>query len=903
MRGPAETDSTRHPLKSPLLIIASCFALGVLLADPRHQPLADVIPSVGILLASAGTCCLAGLALLRSGWPKVSGLLALIGFAVAGSASSFLFEARFPPNHVRYLATAGVDLSDPIRLEGILVSTPIRTAYGLQFDIQATKVEVGDPKKGGIPHPITGKVRLRLETSSDLEAWSQIGSMQLQYGDSIRALARLRRPKNYQNPGSFDFRWWTESFEDLYWVGTIKSPLLVEKLPPAGGPSFSRLLEHTRRRLIDAIDALYPPWSRDMRYGAVLKAVLLGERASLDSDTIESFRASGLYHLLVVAGLHLGLLALIANFLLRRLPLGATARSIALLTFLGGYAALVEQRSATLRATLMILAYLVGRLLYRERVLLNAIGLAALVLLLARPAWLFESGFQLSFIAVLLIAGLAVPILMRTTEPYRRALWEIDEVGQDIRFTPRQAQFRLDVRALVEGLTSRASFLERHPAIAAGAVTGPIRLALWTANILLFSLILQGGLLLPMAKTFHRVTIAGIGLNALAIPVMVALLAVAVPTVLLAALAPSLAVWPARAVALILKGLFALTAFPSLAHWMSFRVAEPPAWVALGFVLSAFIAAVALGRRPRVFWISLSSMVLFAVLISLHPSAPVLPSSVLELTALDCGGGDAVFVVLPNRTALLVDAGGSRARNTGEGSLQGRRWDPGEDIISPYLWSRGVEKIDVVVLSDAREDHLSGLAAVVRNFRVGEFWHGGNAYSPASQELLEQVRDRGIPIREMAAGDSLRRGTTSILILSPARGDNMSPARNSTSGDPLVIRISDGGASVLLPGDSSARLERELLHSAFPLESTVLKVARQGSKTSSTSEFLARVLPRVALVSAEENGRGDLPSSETVARLQAVGARVYRTDVSGAVTVVMRDGSISVQTFGVSPAD
>jgi len=215
MRGPAETDSTRQSLKSPLLIVASCFALGVFLAHPRHQPLADVMQSVSLLLASAGTCSLAGLVLLGSGWPKVSGLLALIGFAVAGSASSFLFEARFPPNHVRYLATSGVDLSDPIRLEGILVSTPIRNAYGVQFDVKATHVEVGDPKTGGITHPTTGKVRVRLETSSDPAAWSEIESLHLQYGDAIRALVRLRRPKNHQNPGSFDFRWWMESFEDL----------------------------------------------------------------------------------------------------------------------------------------------------------------------------------------------------------------------------------------------------------------------------------------------------------------------------------------------------------------------------------------------------------------------------------------------------------------------------------------------------------------------------------------------------------------------------------------------------------------------------------------------------------------------------------------------------------------
>lgn len=898
-------DSEREappPFKSPLLVVASSFALGILLAHPEHVPLAEIIREASLLLATGAACLLTGIISLRAGWPKISGVLAIAGFTIAGSTSSLLFEGRFPPNHVRHLATSGIDLADPIRLEGVLISAPLRTPYGLQFDIQATRVEADNPEAGGRTRPVTGKVRLRLETSGDPAAWSQIESMRLQYGDSIRALARLRQPRSYRNPGSFNFRWWMESIEDIWWDGTIKNPLLLEQLPRPGGLGVGNLISAIRQRLVNAIDALYPPWSRDERYGAVLKAVLVGERASLDSDTIENFRASGLYHLLVIAGLHIGLLALIANFLLRRFPLGATARSIALLLFLLGYAALVEQRSSTLRATLMILAYLVARLLYRERVLLNAIGLAALVLLLERPAWLFEAGFQLSFSAVLLIAGLAVPILGRTLEPYRRALWEIDQARLDIRFTPRQAQFRLDVRSLINGLKSRLGLLERHPTLASRTVTGTIRMALWVAYILLFSAILQVGLFLPMAETFHRVTIAGIGLNAVAIPLMATLLLGAIPTVLLAVVAPSLAFWPSRAVALVLKCIFALTAFPSLAHWLSFRVADPPTWVALGFALSAVLGGLALRRRPRVAWISLAAMVLFAMLISLHPFAPRLPRGILEVTALDCGGGDAVFVVLPDQTTLLLDAGGSRTRITREGTSPGRRWDPGEDIVSPYLWSRGIQKIDILALSNLRDDHLAGVAAVIRNFRVGELWRGGNSFAPAYQVLTETARRRGTPIREIAAGEVLTRGTTSIVILGPPRQSDIVPTTNSTSGDPLVLRISDHAASVLLPGDSSAKMERELLSSPFPLESTVLELAPESSKILSNPEFLGRVLPRVALVSAESDG-SRVPTPAALARLQAAGTRVYRTDVSGAVTVAMRDGSIAIHTFGASPGD
>jgi competence protein ComEC len=891
-------------VKSPLLLLACSFALGIFLAHPERLLLSDLIRDITVLLTAGGFCLLIGLICLGRKWWLPSSVLALAGFAIAGAATAFLFEARFPPNHVRNLKSSGIDLSDPVRVEGVLVSSPLRTADALKFEMDARSIEAGSFETGPHTRPLRGNIQIRLEASRDLAAWPDIEAMRLQYGDRIRAMIQLRRPHIYQNPGGFDFRLWMESVEDLFWVGTIKSPLLVEKLPRTERPGLSDFLVRTRQRLVNSIDTLYPPWSGEMRDGAVLKAVLLGERASLDSDTIENFRKTGLYHLLVIAGLHIGLLALIAGYALRLLPLGEAWRTTLLVIFLLAYAAVVEERAPTLRATLMILVYLTARLFYREHAALNAIGLAALGLLLYRPAWLFETGFQLSFSAALLIAGLAVPILARTTEPYRRALWKIDEIGRDQSLEPRQAQFRLDLRDLIEGMKSRLSIMQRHPATASFTVTGPIRAVVWAANMLLFSAVLQVGLSLPMAQTFHRVTIAGIGLNALAIPVMVCLLASAVPMVILGAIAPALAVWPAKAVHLILSLLFALTDWPGLSGWLSFRVSSPPVWVAWGFVLSAVIAAWALGRKAHVFQIALASLAFFAALVALHPFAPRLPHGVLEVTALDCGGGDALFVVLPDRTTLLMGAGGIRMRNNREGALHARRWDPGEDIVSPYLWSRGVERIDIVVLSDSREEHLAGMAAVIGNFSVGEFWHGKNPATPGYLDLLEKAKRLGIAIREVAAGDRFVSGETAVQILWPHAGrEGIFASHTPNQDDSLVMRISAGEAGILLPGDITAKVEEELLRSEFPLESRTLRLTQHDSKTSSASDFLARVLPSVALVSSESGGRTAMPSAEFLERLRLAGIQAFRPDIDGAVTVEMRGRSVSVRTYRASPSD
>jgi competence protein ComEC len=892
--------------KSPLAALAASFALGI--CGAHYMP--GKLAPAGFLVGACA-CILVGLILLRSGWHRTAVCFALASLAATGVADTRRWEDRFPLNHVRYLESMGADLNDAVRLKGRVISSPYRTGYGLQFDVEAQQTEFL-----GRVHMVTGKVRLRVQGSEDRETSENGGPLELQYGDVVQTLVRLRRPHIYQNPGSFDFRRWMEDIEDIYWVGTVKNPRLVEKTGHAVGFHFAEIVERVRQRLLRGIDDLYPPWSVQGRYGAVLKAVLWGERTSLDSDTIEDFRKTGLYHLLVIAGLHVGLLTLLLGYVLQFFPWSRMTKSCSVLGFLVVYSFLVQQRAPTLRATLMIALYLVARILDRDHSALNSIGAVALMLLYVRPAWLFETGFQLSFGAALLIVGVVVPILDRTTEPYRRALRRLDDVLLDDSFSPRLAQARLDFRALVTALRHSAGFLERHPALARNLVVAPLRLLVWVANMLLFSGILQMGLLLPMVKTFHRVTFAGIGLNALAIPVMTLLLALALPINLLSVVSPAVAAGPAKLLAAVMALLFNMTHLPKLAPWLSYRMPEPPLWVVWGFCGAFAFAGLTLryswrasgsGRAPLgptyargAAGASLAACAVFVVLVALHPFAPRLPSGVLRLTVLDCGHGDAAFLLFPDGTTMLVDAGGGHTRGAREGGFQGRRWDPGEDIVSPFLWSQGMKKIDVVALTRAHEDHFGGLGAIFNNFRVGEFWHAPGPETPEYAALLDKVAELAIPTRTLMAGDTLAIGDTSIHVLWPS-GDPPSEGL-SANDDSLVMRISAGGQSFMLPGDASRKVEQQLLVSGEPLKSAVLKVAHRGSKSSSSEEFIARVVPSVAIISTEAGGMANLPSPGTLEVLRNAGARVFETGIDGAITVDWKDGSLNVSTYAASTA-
>jgi competence protein ComEC len=869
-----------------MLVLAVSLALGILLE--RSQRIGVATP-----LVLAALCLLAGPILLQKNWNRTALACLLAGFVCAGAASQVLFRFRFPANHISHLSQWGFDLEQPVNVEGYVATELVHTPTGFEFDAMLSEID-----QGGHVHPATGKLRMRARSAEQFHIAR--GAWNLRYGDPVRASVRLWRPRTYRNPGSFDYRWWMESIEDVYWQASVRNIQNVSNSHIPRPRRYALWMHAMRRRLIEGIDRMFPPWSTNARDGAVLKAILLGERASLDSVTIEHFRVSGLYHLLVVAGLHVGLLAALLAGLLRLFRIRETWRFIVLLAFLAFYAGLVEQRAPTLRATLMIGSYLVAGFLYREHSALNAVGFAAFLLLVARPTWIFESGFQLSFTAALLIVGLAVPILQRTTEPYRKALWGLNDLGRDTEVAPRQAQFRLDVRELIASLKRTVGLLEIYPSLVGSLVMNVIRGGIWLIDILVFSAVLQFGLMLPMAQIFHRVTLAGIGLNALAVPLMTLLLAVAVPCVLLYTMFPWMPTLPSRLVALLMHGLFAMTEVPHLPAWLSFRVPNPPLWVACGFVLALIACGLALGRHRRIFGISAASALFLGVLIAVHPFPPDLPQGSLQITALDCDGCETYLIVLPDRTTILVGAGGStQSRITHGDPFRPRRWDPGENIVSPYLWSLGLDRLDVLLIADPAGDRLDGVATVLKNFRVGEFWYGSLPAGELSTALWKLLRERRVGSRLLSAGDRIAERTASLRVLWPPA--TASDDESTDIDSAVVLRIVTGSGTVFLPGDLSRASQRHLADAAGSLKSVLMALPNRGNVDCCDPALIDRVSAQVALVSGVGGTSGSVGPAKAGDRSTSGPTLLLKTSRLGAVTVQIRPGRLSYHGYRRRP--
>jgi competence protein ComEC len=255
------------------------------------------------------------------------------------------------------------------------------------------------------------------------------------------------------------------------------------------------------------------------------------------------------------------------------------------------------------------------------------------------------------------------------------------------------------------------------------------------------------------------------------------------------------------------------------------------------------------------------------------------------------GQGDSLFLSFPRGRTMLIDAGGELGNFHSGGMRSGI--DVGEDVVSPYLWSRGLKQIDIVALTHAHEDHLGGLPAIFENFRVGEFWVGRDIQSGAYRQVLAEARAHGVLIRHLKQGDSFSEDGVSVNILWP---DDLSEGQSAKNDDSLVMRLTDGNETLLLAGDIERPSERRILAEEQPVGVNFLKVAHHGSKTSTTDPFLSAAHPAFAAISVGKDNLFGHPSPEVTGRLEAAGVRVYRTDRDGAITASTDGSTLKVST-------
>ena len=746
------------------------------------------------------------------------------------------------------------------------LETPLRAA----LDGELHGFRIGAPQPSGNNHPIRARLLLTEDASVEdnlatlrarvlfirpHDEWlpaaggvvigvggnaSGARAAEWRRGRIVEAPVIFRRPARFLDAGVPDFER-DAALDGISLLGTVKSALLVDVVRRANalGECAATVRAHIRR----AVSQHVAP--RSPLSAAIVTAVLIGDRSGLPPDVRSRLQIAGTYHVIAISGGNIAILG--AMLLVALVPLGIAGRRAAAVTLicLVAYAFIVTSGPSVWRATLVAVVYLIARLLDHRTAPWQATAVAAAFLSVEDPLDLRNAGFLLTFGATAAL------------------LTVIGSGGRDRERTQRR------------------------------------RWTSWLIASVGASAAVEIVLLPVMAETFSRVTAAGLVLNVVAVPAM-AVVQIAGLIVVLAEPIHTIAELSAAVAHFGAMAILDSARLVDVAPWLAIRVPAPSALTILIYYVGLAVSVFSPTRKVKALGFAALLLSGIVIITGLPTRSEI---SGMRLTMFDVGQGDALMLQIGSArqpdgdrkaaapTAIMVDTGGSPF---------GGSFDIGSRVLEPALWARGVSAIDALVLTHGDPDHIGGASPLIDDFEPRRVWEGIPVPRAASlQAVLRRAEAAGAVLERRHEGEELRLGDARIVVLHPSSPDwERQRVRND---DSVVLEVVYGDVALLLTGDIGAEVERSILSRLVPAKIRVLKVAHHGSRTSTSRELLEAWRPHIALISCGRGNPFGHPAPDVIARLQAVGVRIYRTDLDGEITVDTDGRDVNVTTFVGGP--
>lgn len=652
------------------------------------------------------------------------------------------------------------------------------------------------------------------------------------FNDIVKAEVILTEPSLPGNYGEFNYREYLAQ-QKIFLTDNIKTNQ-IEIIGNKKEINLASILNDIKTNIIDKIEKIY----RHTDARAIIKAVVIGDRSEITEELKDVFQVAGVMHILAISGLHVGIIAMVLFLLFSTISdnkLSKSFKYIFIIIIMLGYAAITGFRPSVSRATLMFIVLLGAKLLNRPYNVYNSISIAAFLILLWQPLYLFDTGFILSFTATFFIIFL----------------------------TPIMESILKDCLFLLP------DYLVKSLSVSASAWLGVMPLS---------------------AFFFYKISIISILSNILIVPVIGVIIIFALFSIFLSFLFLPLG----NFLALVNNGLISLLIFIgeklSLLPFAYRDIAQPGILsIAIYYIIIVFIFY-SLKYRYNINILKnkitiYSTIILILLVISINI---LKPSPLLAVHFINVGQGDSILIQTPEKQNILIDGGGTPFSD----------YDMGKNVVIPYLRRQGVNHLDIMVLTHPDLDHMEGLLPVLEEIKVDLVIDSNiPCQEEIYKDFLALIKKNGkTTYHKTQAGDKIEVcKDIDIFIINPIYSD-LTINENNFNNNSIVLKLRYENINFLFTGDIEEEIEKKILSNNASLNSNILKVAHHGSISSTSTKFLDAVAPEVAVISVGSNNFGH-PHPDVIKKLENRCQQVFSTDRNGTVLVKTNGKNIYIDTL------
>lgn len=625
-------------------------------------------------------------------------------------------------------------------------------------------------------------------------------------GSKININGTIYYPSEKSNPSDFN--------EKLnFKINNIKYKMYANVTQVLKYNNINIYFDNLKQKLFEIYDNILPQTESN-----ILKAMLLGEKDFLDEQITNLYRTSGIYHILAISGLHIGILALFLTKFFKKLNI--KFYQIFVIFILIFYCYFTGGSLSTIRATIMCITVLIASMLYKSPDFISSICLSAIILLFKNPYYIFDIGFLYSYTSVFAIAFLGG----RLCDLYK-----------------------------LKGI-KQAFVISFFVCLAIKPIT---------------------------AYYFYNISILDVFLNIIIIPFMSIVVILGFLSTIIGIFSIPLAKFFIGSVYYILRFFTYICKVVDNMDFNNIIIGKPSIFVIIGlFIMLIFIAYAIYDKRKLTKNKKFINLGILIFIISIWASILSPTSKNLNVTMLDIGQGDSIVGTSKDGT-FLIDGGGNNSFSTGQ------------QIILPFLTSKGITEIDFVFATHNDSDHIKGIYEILDKIKINHlFLPIKTTVDENYENFINLAKQQNINIHFVQAGDKMQLGNISFHVLHPNLNFNSDEDNNNS----IVLKMVYKNNSMLFTGDIEKEAEQFLIQNNQDLKSDILKVAHHGSKSSSTDNFVKFVNPKVALISCKENNSYNHPSPQTLDTLKNNNVTIYRTDINKAINITFYDDTYKIKT-------